>query len=162
MVFFARFSRPSRRLCEVSLNRPVPSAFGARFPMSTNSAKVCSSSQPHRCFGFGKRAAVVNVDFQKAYTSGEFQTSYETDPAQVDYVNQLSALARAQGLPVVWTRVAYAADASDAGVWGTRTDTPDSLQNIKVGSRRAEFDDRLDLDGATDTVYLKKMPSAFH
>jgi hypothetical protein len=27
--------------------------------------------------------------------------------------------------------------AEDAGVWGTRTNTPDSLQNIKHGSRRA-------------------------
>lgn len=115
-----------------------------------------------RKFGFGQRAAVVNVDFQKAYTSGEFKTSYMTDPKQIDYVNQLSALARAQGLPVIWTHVAYMDDASDAGVWGTRTDTPDSLQNIKYGSRRSEFDDRVEIDRERDAIYLKKMPSCFH
>jgi nicotinamidase-related amidase len=49
----------------------------------------------------------------------------------------------------------------DAGVWGTRTNTPDSLQNIKHGSRRAEFDDRIDIDRQRDVIYCKKMPSVF-
>ena len=42
-----------------------------------------------------------------------------------------------------------------------RTDTPDSLQNIKFGSERAEFDDRLEIDLVRDVIYCKKMPSAF-
>jgi nicotinamidase-related amidase len=49
----------------------------------------------------------------------------------------------------------------DAGIWGTRTNTPDSLQNIKFGSERSEFDDRLEIDRVRDVIYLKKMPSAF-
>lgn len=49
----------------------------------------------------------------------------------------------------------------DCGVWGTRTNTPDSLQNIKVGSRRAEFDDRLRVDHVRDIVMNKRMASAF-
>ena len=113
-------------------------------------------------FGFGRRLAIVNVDPQKAYTAvGEFKTAYETDPRQMDYINTISDMARAKGLPVVWTHVAYLADGSDAGVWGTRTDTPDSLQNIKLGSRRHEFDDRLTTDRERDAVYTKRMPSAF-
>lgn len=113
-------------------------------------------------FGFGRRLAIVNVDPQKAYTAvGEFKTAYETDPRQMDYINTLSDMARAKGLPVVWTHVAYLADGSDAGVWGTRSDTPDSLQNIKLGSRRHEFDDRLTIDRERDAVYTKRMPSAF-
>jgi len=120
------------------------------------------SNPARKRFGFGKRVAIVNVDFQNAYTDGEFKTSYMTDPKQVDYVNQLSSIARSKGWPVVWTHVAYMKDASDAGVWGTRTDTPDSLQNIKFGSRRSEFDERLQIDHEKDAVYLKKMPSAFH
>lgn len=113
-------------------------------------------------FGFGKKAALVNVDPQKAYTNvGEFKTAYETDPRQMEYINQLASGFRAMGWPVVWTHVAYMDDASDAGIWGTRTDTPDSLQNIKFGSRRSEFDDRLEIDRIKDAIYLKKMPSAF-
>ena len=113
-------------------------------------------------FGFGRRLAIVNVDPQKAYTAvGEFKTAYETDPGQMDHINTISQMARDKGLPVVWTHVAYLADGSDAGVWGTRTDTPDSLQNIKFGSRRHEFDDRLNIDRERDAIYTKRMPSAF-
>src|SRR3546814_20052311 len=88
-------------------------------------------------FGFGGKHAIVNVDFQNAYTRiDEFKTAYETDPRQIEYANTLSRGARAKGMPVIWTHVAYADDASDAGVWGTRTNTPDSLQNIRYDSRR--------------------------
>jgi maleamate amidohydrolase len=113
-------------------------------------------------FGFGDKLAIVNVDFQNAYTRvDEFKTAYETDPRQIEYVNTISRLARDKGMPVIWTHVAYMDDASDAGVWGTRTDTPDSLQNIKVGSRRHQFDERCDIDRAKDAIYTKRMPSAF-
>ncbi|MBA4355767.1 MAG: N-carbamoylsarcosine amidohydrolase, partial [Novosphingobium sp.] len=76
-------------------------------------------------FGFGSRLAIVNVDFQNAYTRiEEFKTAYETDPHQIDHVNTLSRLARAKGMPVVWTHVGYMDNGADAGVWGTRTNTP--------------------------------------
>ncbi len=114
-------------------------------------------------FGFGRKPALVNIDMQKAYTCvGEFVTAYETDPRQLDYVNQMAEIARSKGLPVVWTHVAYMESAEDCGVWGTRTDTPDSLQNIKIGSRRAEFDDRLKIDRERDIIFNKRMASAFH
>jgi len=113
-------------------------------------------------FGFGEKLAIVNVDFQNAYTRiDEFKTAYETDPDQIAHVNRISDLARAKDMPVIWTHVAYAANASDAGVWGTRTNTPDSLQNIKRSSRRYEFDERCMIDSARDTIYTKRMPSAF-
>lgn len=113
-------------------------------------------------FGFGNKAAIVNIDLQKAYTCvNEFKTAYETDPNQIHYINQINQLARAKKLPVVFTYVAYMNSAEDAGIWGTRTDTEDSLQNIKFGSRRAEFDDRLELDREKDIIYCKKMPSPF-
>lgn len=113
-------------------------------------------------FGFGNKAAIVNIDLQKAYTAvDEFKTAYQTDPRQIEYINQINQLARAKGLPVVFTYVAYMDSAEDAGVWGTRTNTPDSLQNIKFGSRRSEFDDRLEVNPAKDVVYCKKMPSPF-
>jgi nicotinamidase-related amidase len=114
-------------------------------------------------FGFGARPVLVNIDLQKAYTCvGEFVTAYETDPKQIDYINELADLFRSKGYPVVWTYVAYMQSAEDAGVWGTRTNTPDSLQNIKVGSRRAEFDDRLHIDKVRDVIINKRMASPFH
>ena len=113
-------------------------------------------------FGFGDKAVLVNVDPQKAYTRTDlFATAYETDPRQMEHINTLATAFRGLGWPVVWTHVAYLESGEDAGVWGTRTDTPDSLQNIKYGSERHEFDDRLEIDHIKDVVYTKRMPSAF-
>lgn len=113
-------------------------------------------------FGFGTKPMLINIDLQNAYTKvGEFATAYETDPKQLDYVNELADAFRAKHLPVAWTYVAYMESGEDCGVWGTRTDTPDSLQNIKVGSRRSEFDDRLRIDHVHDIVVNKRMASAF-
>jgi len=112
-------------------------------------------------FGFGSRLAIINIDFQQAYTRiDRFATAYETDPRQIEFTNVISDLARARGMPVVWTRVAYKADAGDAGIWGTRTDTPDSLQNIKHGSDRHAYDDRCVIH-PDDLQFTKRMPSAF-
>ncbi len=113
-------------------------------------------------FGYGRKAVLVNIDFQNAYTRvDEFKTAYETDPRQIEHVNALAARFRVLSWPVVWTHVAYAESAEDAGVWGTRTNTPDSLQNIKHGSRRAAFDERCDVRHGQDLVYCKRMPSPF-
>lgn len=114
-------------------------------------------------FGFGRKAALINIDLQRAYTElHNYPTAYQTDPCQLDYIRDLAALARSRGLPVIWTYVAYLPDGSDAGVWGTRSNTPDSLQNIKEGSARAELDPRLGVDRQRDAIFVKRMASAFH
>ncbi|WP_228244273.1 isochorismatase family protein [Porphyrobacter sp. GA68] len=114
-----------------------------------------------RKFGFGERLAVVNVDLQQAYTRLDlFRTAYESDPRQIEYINRISSMARRCGMPVIWSRVAYMDNSGDAGVWGTRTDTEDSLQNIKYGSERHAFDPRCDIL-PEDLQFTKRMPSAF-
>jgi maleamate amidohydrolase len=121
-------------------------------------------SNPQRAkFGFGSKPVLINIDLQRAYTdTATFKTAYETDPNQMDYINKLADLFRAKDFPVVWTYVAYMESGEDCGVWGTRTNTPDSLQNIKVGSERSEFDTRLKIDKVNDIIFNKRMPSAFH
>ncbi|MFN3945150.1 MAG: isochorismatase family protein [Allosphingosinicella sp.] len=112
-------------------------------------------------FGFGEKLAIVNVDLQQAYTRiDRFKTAYETDPRQIEHINTISRLARERGMPVIWSRVAYMDTAADAGVWGTRTNTEDSLQNIRYGSERHAFDDRLEI-APEDMTFTKRMPSAF-
>jgi nicotinamidase-related amidase len=120
-------------------------------------------ANPQRAaFGFGHKAALINIDFQKAYTRTDlFKTAYETDPNQIAHVNELAREFRRLGWPVVWTHVAYMNSGEDAGVWGTRTNTPDSLQNIHYGSERAEFDERADINRERDVFYTKRMPSVF-
>ena len=119
-------------------------------------------AKPQRArFGFGRKPALVNVDLQNAYTRpAEFVTAYETDPRQIDHVNALARLFRANCCPVIWTYVSYLDSGEDCGVWGTRTDTPDSLQNIKADSRRAGLDERCVIERG-DIVINKRMASAF-
>ena len=120
-------------------------------------------ANPQRApFGFGDKLAIVNVDPQKSYTRPDlFKTAYITDPRQMEHIDAISCAARAKSLPVVWTHVAYMENAADAGIWGTRTDTVDSLQNIKHGSERNEFDHRVTIDPNVDLICTKRMPSAF-
>ena len=121
-------------------------------------------SNPNRArFGFGEKAALINIDLQRAYTDlDSFPTAYQTDPKQIDYINHLSGLARQRNMPVIWTYVAYMDNADDAGVWGTRTNTENSLQNIREGEARAELDPRLEVDRERDAVVNKRMASVFH
>jgi len=141
---------------------------GDKQQMETSQKTACEIYQDlknnlsRKRFGFGEKAILVNVDLQKAYTRPDlFKTAYETDPKQLIYVNELAEKFRNLGWPVVWTYVAYMESGEDCGIWGTRTDTPDSLQNIKFGSDRSELDDRLHIDSEKDVIYCKKMPSAF-
>jgi nicotinamidase-related amidase len=114
-------------------------------------------------YTFGRRPALINVDLQKAYTlPDEFITAYAGDAHQFDHVNALAAACRAGGFPVIWTYVAFNESGEDCGAFGSRDDRPDSQQNLKFGSRRAELDDRLVIDHATDLILSKRMPSAFH
>jgi nicotinamidase-related amidase len=147
----------------------------AQPPLSFEPTMVCEDltarqiyarvkANPNRAkFGIGDKLAIVNIDFQQAYTRPDLfhNTSYVTHPRQIEHTNRISALARAAGMPVIWTRVAYKPDAGDAGVWGTRTNAPDSLQNIKYDSERHQFDPRCEIDPAVDLTYTKRMPSAF-
>ena len=57
-------------------------------------------------FGFGKKGVLVNVDLQKVYTRTDlFKTAYETDPNQLDYVNQLAAAFASKAGPVSYTHL---------------------------------------------------------
>ena len=60
------------------------------------------ANQTRAKFGFGDRLAIVNVDIQQAYTRPDLfpKTAYVTNPKQIDYVNQISVLARRANMPV--------------------------------------------------------------
>jgi maleamate amidohydrolase len=114
-------------------------------------------------YALGKKPALINVDLQKAYTlPEEFSTAYDGDPQQFSHINALAAACRAIGAPVIWSYVAFLPSGIDCGVFGSKDDTPDSQQNVKHGGRRAELDDRLELDQARDIILHKRMPSVFH
>jgi len=113
-------------------------------------------------YGFGTSPALVAVDLQKAYTdTGRYATAYEGHPGQFELVNGIAARVRAAGGPVIWTTIAYLPGGIGSGLWGTRTDTPDSIQHMTPESDRAQIDPRLDV-ADSDVVLVKTMASAFH
>ena len=120
------------------------------------------SAPPRRKFGFGRKSIIVNVDVQSAFTlEEEYDSAYSTDPKQMDYINEICKISRSKNLPVVWCYVAYMENGHDCGVRGTRSESPTALQNIKIGSKEAELDPRLQLDRSTDVIYRKIGASAF-
>ncbi|MET0366221.1 MAG: N-carbamoylsarcosine amidohydrolase, partial [Sphingobium sp.] len=86
-------------------------------------------------FGFGRHLAIVNIDFQNSFTRiDDYKTAFETDPHQIDYVNQISQLARSRGMPVFWTQVAYMGKVADAGLWRNRTVTREVEETTRHGA----------------------------
>jgi len=113
-------------------------------------------------FGYGRKPMLVNVDLQRWYTDREmFPSAYGT-AEQIEYVNDLVALFREKQLPIVWAYVAYMESGEDCGVWSIRDQSPNALQNVKVGTPKAELDARLNVDRAKDIIIHKRMPSVFH
>jgi maleamate amidohydrolase len=66
--------------------------------------------------GFGKSAALLIVDFVNGFTDPEIFGGGNISDAVTATV-PLLAFFRARKLPVVFTRIVYAADGSDAGIW---------------------------------------------
>lgn len=106
--------------------------------------------------GFGKRPAMVLVDFVEAY----FDKSCPLY-ADVEH-NLLSALrirdiARAAGAPIIYTNVVYHEDMSDAGVFYKKVKV---LENFKKGSPMGNWPEGLE-PAQGELVISKQYPSAF-
>ena len=101
--------------------------------------------------GFGRRAAVLVVDFQHLYTRGRASTGLEA----VENTARLLDAARAAGMPVYFTVVAYAPD--DDVLWTKKL--PGLLDNA-VDSEAASVDPLL-APRPGEWVIEKKAASAF-
>ncbi|MFE9693814.1 isochorismatase family protein [Micromonospora sp. NPDC005806] len=104
--------------------------------------------------GFGRRPAVVVVDFQLAFTSsGSPLGGGEHIVAAVERAAPVLSAARSVGTPVIHTYVAWSGEA-EFGRWKIP-----SLLEITPGSWAAQIDPRV--WGQTDLCLLKRYPSAF-
>jgi len=86
--------------------------------------------------GSGERPALLVVDFVNAFADPRMLGSGNIEAAVAATVPVLRAC-RERSLPVVFTRIVYAEDGSDAGVWATKLPalrqlTPDSPANRVV------------------------------
>ena len=69
------------------------------------------------CIGFGQAPAVLVVDFVKGYTTPGAPLYAEDVVTAVSESVSLVEQARAQGVPVIFTRVVYHPNGFDGGLW---------------------------------------------
>ena len=106
--------------------------------------------------GFGRRAALLVVDFVLGFTDPEQFGGGNINEAIV-HTRRLLAEVRARGLPVAFTRVVYADDGSDAGVFCLKAPALANLTEDAPGSQIVA-----ELEPAPGEVILRKtQPSAF-
>jgi maleamate amidohydrolase len=103
--------------------------------------------------GFGRRAAVLVVDFQHLYTRGRCATGLDA----VERTRDLLAVARTAGVPVVYTYVGYDPEHPDGGVWAQKC--PGLLENVR-GTWPCGIDE-LVAPAPGDLVLEKRAASAF-
>ena len=106
--------------------------------------------------GFGNRAAVVVVDFQRCFADPSIPGGGDFSDA-IDATARLLAAARSHGVPVVYTVVAYDDPARDAGRFIDKCPT---LKYAVAGTEMVELDERLGRR-PDEPVVVKSFASAF-
>ena len=106
--------------------------------------------------GFGNRAAVVVVDFQRCFVDPSIPGGGDFSDA-IDATARLLAAARWRGVPILYTVVAYDDPARDAGRFIDKCPT---LKYAVAGSEMVELDERLGRR-PNEPVVVKSFASAF-
>lgn len=108
--------------------------------------------------GFGQRPALLVVDFVKAYTTpGSPLYAAPGVPDAVTASRPLLEAARARGIPIIYTLIAYARDGRDGGMFVKKVP---ALLQLTHGSPLAQIVDEL-APRDDDLVVEKKYASAF-
>lgn len=104
----------------------------------------------------GQRTALILVDFVNGFIDPEIFGGGNILQAAEITVPVLDAF-RARGLPIVFTRIVYADDGSDAGIWCEKAPRLRDLTEANFASHVVDF--LKPRDG--EVVIRKKQPSAF-
>jgi nicotinamidase-related amidase len=108
--------------------------------------------------GYGKRPALVVVDFQIGFTAPERSPLAGNLDAEVAATNTLITAARKKQVPVIFTVVGYDPHRQDdAGLWPEKAP---SLRLLTLGSELVDLDPRLKR-APEDLVIVKKYASGF-
>ncbi len=111
----------------------------------------------HR-LGFGKKPALIVVDFQLGFTVPEQSPLAGNLDGEVAATNELIAAARKKDIPVIFTVVGYDPHRQDdAGLWPEKAP---SLRMLTIGSDLVKLDPRLNHEPG-DLVITKKYASGF-
>ncbi len=119
---------------------------------------IYEHAQLGHTLGFGKKPALIVVDFQLGFTVPEQSPLAGNLDAEVAATNELIAAARKKGIPVIFTVVGYDPHRQDdAGLWPEKAP---SLRMLTIGSELVKLDPRLDQEPG-DLVITKKYASGF-
>jgi maleamate amidohydrolase len=106
--------------------------------------------------GFGRKAALLVVDFARNFTSPDTALGGEmAEPLR--QANRLIAAARAAGMPVFFSTIAYADPKHGTGVWGMKIK---GLVDLQLGSSEVDQDPRLEV-APGDAILVKRGASCF-
>lgn len=109
--------------------------------------------------GFGRRPAVLVVDFTLGFTDPESPLGNDTMGDKIAATRKLADAARRKGYPVIFTQEGFQPNMKDASVW---YDKLSSLVHLQEDSRYMDVDPRLAYDETIDGLILKKTYSAFY
>jgi len=127
-------------------------------PQKEDKHAIYQRAQLGHTLGYGKRPAIVVVDFQIGFTVPERSPLAGNLDAEVAATNQLITAARKKNIPVIFTVVGYDPHRQDdAGLWPEKAP---SLRLLKLGSELVELDPRLNRS-PEDLVIVKKYASGF-
>ena len=104
----------------------------------------------------GSRPAVLVVDFSCGFTDPECPLGSDLT-AEVEATKRLLDVARAKGLPVLFTTIGFDSSLKDGGLWLQKVPM---LGELQLRSRWVEIDPRLEPQEG-ETVIVKKGASAF-
>ena len=108
--------------------------------------------------GFGKKPALIVVDFQLGFTVPEQSPLAGNLDAEVAATNELIHASRKKNVPIIFTVVGYDPHRQDdAGLWPEKAP---SLRLLTIGSDLVKLDPRLNHEPG-DLVITKKYASGF-
>lgn len=113
-----------------------------------------------RKIGFGQRPALLNIDLANAWTRPGNVFTCDNMDVIIPATQKLLTVARARGMPVVYTTTAYdvvEGPNTDMGLWHRKI----PVEVLKAGTEAVAIDDRVK-PLADELVIVKKRASAFH
>lgn len=106
--------------------------------------------------GFGKKPALLVIDFVKAYTTEGSPLYAQGVPPAVEQTQSVLAAARSAGIPVIYTTVVYDTKFSNAGAWIRKSPVLKCLSDPELGQFCDEIEPLED-----ELVVTKQYASAF-
>ena len=124
--------------------------------MSDDTGRIYERARLGQSVTPGSRPAVLVVDFSRGFTDPE-STMGSDLTGEVEATKRLLDLARAKGIPVVFTTIGFESNLKDGSLWLQKAP---GLAELQVGGKWVEIDARLER-AEDEVVILKKGASAF-